>query len=123
VKRAILTRLGRSAARRQATDGLPGCEAVLGITDPPCLRDEEFFTRWLSTARGQSLELACHPGHLDASLIGRDGTLADGQIHRRVREFELLSRPTFLDSVRAAGFTLVTASGVMNHLRWVAAAA
>jgi len=56
-------------------------------------------------------------------LIGRDGTLADGQIHRRVREFELLSRPTFLDSVRAAGFTLVTASGVMNHLRWVAAAA
>ena len=123
VKRAILTRLGRSAARRQATDGLPGCEAVLGITDPPCLRDGEFFTRWLATARGQVLELACHPGHLDASLIGRDGTLADGQIHRRVREFELLSRPTFLDAVRGAGFRLVTASGVANPSGWFAAAA
>ncbi len=123
VKRVVLTRLGRCAARRQHTDGMPGCDALLGITDPPCVRDPNFFARWLAAAQGVSLELACHPGHLDPTLIGRDGTLADGQIHRRVWEYELLARPAFLDAVRAAGFTLVTAVGTSGADSRVAKAA
>ncbi|MDB5311269.1 MAG: Cellobiose phosphotransferase system YdjC-like protein [Gemmataceae bacterium] len=115
LKRAFLTRLGRAAARRQAAAGLPGCPALLGITDPPCVRDPQFFARWLAAARGQSLELTCHPGHFDPTLVGRDGTLADGQIHRRVWEFDLLHRPAFLDAVRAAGFTLVPAAEIAGR--------
>ena len=56
------------------------------------------------------VELTCHPGYLDPTLDGRDGSLADGQLRRRVREFELLADPGFLDAVAAAGFTLVSAS-------------
>lgn len=124
LKRAVLTRYGRTASRRQAAAAFPGCDAVLGITDPPCVRDPEFFTRWLASASaGPSLELACHPGHLDATLIGRDGTLADGQIHRRVWEKELLLQPAFLEAVRSAGLILVTAAELARQTTSVAAAA
>jgi predicted glycoside hydrolase/deacetylase ChbG (UPF0249 family) len=111
-KRAFLTRLGRVAARRQDAAGLSGADALLGVTDPRCVNDPAFFARWLATAPGRVLELTCHPGHFDPTLVGRDGTLADGQVHRRVSEWELLRKPAFLDAVRAAGFTLVSAAGV-----------
>jgi hypothetical protein len=56
------------------------------------------------------VELTCHPGYLDATLDGRDGSMTDGQLHRRAREFELLRRPAFLDAVREAGFTMIPAN-------------
>ena len=61
---------------------------------------------------GRVVELTCHPGYLDATLDGRDGSMTDGHLHRRAREFDLLRRPTFLDAVRAAGFTLVPAAAI-----------
>lgn len=109
-KRTVLARLGRDAARRQAADGLPGAEALVGITDPACVRDPRFFARWLAAAREQAVELTCHPGHFDSTLVGRDGTLADGQVHRRVWELEQLMRPDFLAAVREAGFAPVSAA-------------
>jgi predicted glycoside hydrolase/deacetylase ChbG (UPF0249 family) len=111
-KRVFLTRLGRAAARQQVAVGLPGADAVLGITDPQCVYDPTFFARWLAAAPGRVVELTCHPGHFDPTLVGRDGTLTDGQVHRRVRELELLRKPGFLDAVRTAGFTLVSAAEV-----------
>jgi len=121
VKRAFLSRLGRRAARWQAAAGLPGCDALLGITDPGCLGDPQFFPRWLAAGRGRSVELTCHPGHLDPALVGRDGTLAGGQLHRRVREFDLLREPAFRDAVRAAGYTPVTTAALTRAAGAVAA--
>ena len=110
-KRLFLTSLGRLAAARQAREGFPGAAYTLGITDPDCVHADDFFARWLAEARGPRVELACHPGHLDATIQGRDGTLADGQLHRRSREFELLARPEFRAAVARAGLTLMPAGG------------
>jgi predicted glycoside hydrolase/deacetylase ChbG (UPF0249 family) len=117
VKRAVLTWHGRRAARRQRANGLPGNDTLLGITDPPLTEDPAFFARWLDAASGRFVELSCHPGHFDLALIGRDGTLDDGFIHRRPRELALLARPEFLDAVRSHGFTLVTAAELVAHQR------
>ncbi len=112
VKRLTLSAFGRRAARRQAAAGLPGNAAVLGVTDPPFVHAPDFFARWLRAAAGGTglVELTCHPGHLDATLDGRDGSLADGQLHRRAREFQALRDPAFLRHVEDQGFTLTTAA-------------
>ena len=123
LKRVFLTRFGHRAARRQAAAGLPGCPILLGITDPPCVREPQFFARWLAEARGPVAELTCHPGHFDPTIVGRDGTLADGQIHRRVWELDILREPEFLAAVRAAGFTLVPAAAVAGRVATPAVAA
>ena len=52
---------------------------------------------------------------VDATLAGRDGSLADGQLHRRQREYELLRDPAFAEAVAAAGFTLTAAAGVCGR--------
>lgn len=104
-KRAVLSCLGRRAARRLARAGFPGSDWLAGITDPPWVADPEFFTRWLRHVPGRVVELSCHPGFLDTTLAGRDGR--DGQVRRRVREHELLRQPAFFDACRRAGFTLV----------------
>jgi len=122
VKRAFLDRLGRRAARRQHAAGLPGNEVLIGITDPPFVRAADFFGRWLAAARGRFVELSCHPGHLDLTLDGRDGTVADGHIHRRPHELELLRQSGFLDAVRAAGFEVVTAAEFVRRTGGSAAA-
>jgi predicted glycoside hydrolase/deacetylase ChbG (UPF0249 family) len=116
VKRAFLDRLGRRAARRQHAAGLPGSETLAGITDPPFVRAPDFFARWLAAARGRFVELSCHPGHFDPTLAGRDGTLADGHVHRRPQELTLLRDPGFLDAARAAGFELVTAEEMVKRM-------
>jgi predicted glycoside hydrolase/deacetylase ChbG (UPF0249 family) len=115
-KRVFLTRLGRRAARWQVAAGFPGNEFLIGITDPPCVRDPDFFGRWLRSAPGRFVELSCHPGHLDLTLDGRDGLLTDGQLHRRACEFGRLSDPGFLDAVRNAGFEPVTAAELVARM-------
>lgn len=116
VKRLFLTRCGRRAVTRQVAAGLPGNEELIGITDPPCVRNPRFFTRWLSAARGRFIEMCCHPGHLDLTLDGRDGSLTDGQLHRRAFEYERLADPGFLDAVNANGFELATAAELMERI-------
>lgn len=104
-KRFVLSRFGR-----RMCGSLPGNDALLGITDPAFVHDTRFFERWLSQARGEFLELTCHPGHLDATLHGRDGSLADGQLHRRAAEHKRLQEPAFLDTVKK--FKLVRAKSL-----------
>ena len=108
-KRAFLHWSGSRAARRQHNSGLPGNETLIGITDPPYVHANGFLEKWIGAAAGNHVELSCHPGKLDYSLDGRDGTLADGHIHRRAREYELLSSQLFFDRVRDAGFRLCSA--------------
>jgi predicted glycoside hydrolase/deacetylase ChbG (UPF0249 family) len=105
-KRAFLSLLGRRAARPLTRAGFPGADWLAGITDPPWVADADFFARWLSRMPGQVVELTCHPGCLDTTLIGRDGTTA-GQV-RRVREHDLLCRPSFHDACQRAGFRLIS---------------
>ncbi|HEY7328676.1 MAG TPA: ChbG/HpnK family deacetylase [Gemmataceae bacterium] len=112
-KRTLLTLLGRMEARRQAYEGFPGNDCLAGITDPPCVHDAAFFARWLSQVPGRIVELACHPGRHDITVLGRDCTEHDGMMERRVVELRLLQQPNFLDTCRQAGFTLVPASELL----------
>jgi predicted glycoside hydrolase/deacetylase ChbG (UPF0249 family) len=124
LKRAFLSVLGRRQARRQRRIGFPGNDWLAGITNPPCVDDPRFLTRWLSRVPGQVVELACHPGYFDSTLVGRDCTEEDGNLQRRMRELELLRHPSFLAACREAGFRLVS-SGELGRLRarqWRAAA-
>jgi predicted glycoside hydrolase/deacetylase ChbG (UPF0249 family) len=107
VKRTVLSVLGRREARRQTRAGLPGNDWLGGITDPRCVTDPDFLTRWLRILPGRLLEWTCHPGHLDPTLLGRDCTADDGQMERRVREMALLSDPRFKDACERADLTLI----------------
>jgi predicted glycoside hydrolase/deacetylase ChbG (UPF0249 family) len=117
LKRLVLTRRGRRQAKQLERDGFPGCEWLAGITNPRDTADPEFHRRWLSHIPGRTVELMCHPGHLDSTLIGRDAPAEDGNLWRRVRELELFNRTDYFETVRAAGFALVPPSriGAVPH--------
>jgi predicted glycoside hydrolase/deacetylase ChbG (UPF0249 family) len=115
LKRAFLSCLGRGQARRQTHLGIPDNHCLAGVTDPRWVSDPQFLVRWIAQVPGQVVELACHPGYYDESLLGRDATPQDGQLQRRVRELELLRRPEFLKSCQRAGFRLVAPSALLGR--------
>ncbi|HEV3116784.1 MAG TPA: ChbG/HpnK family deacetylase [Gemmataceae bacterium] len=117
LKRSFLSFLGRRDARLQEGAGLPGNDRLAGITDPPYSADPEFFTRWLGKIKGAVIELACHPGHYDATLIGRDCTGNDGLLERRVHEYRLLCQSSYREAYTRAGFTLVSPAQFILHGR------
>ena len=124
IKRTVLTVLGRRHARAQHRLGFPGPDWLAGITDPPWVADPEFFARWLTQVPGRVVELACHPGYLDLTLIGRDCEAGDGLLQRRTDELHLLQQPRFLEACRQAGFTRVAPSALLTgELRGLAHAA
>jgi predicted glycoside hydrolase/deacetylase ChbG (UPF0249 family) len=110
IKRTFLSALGRRDAKRQDYIGFPGNDWLAGITDPPCVADPHFLVRWLTRIPGDVVELTCHPGHWDPSLIGRDCTAHDGRLQRRVDELHLLRQPSFRETFEQLGFTLVSPS-------------
>jgi predicted glycoside hydrolase/deacetylase ChbG (UPF0249 family) len=114
-KRMLLSALGRGNARAQHRASLPGNEWLAGITDPHWVADPEFLVRWLGHLPGRVVELTCHPGHKDKSLLGRDCVAGDGQLVRRIHEFRLLRHVSFANACRRAGFTLV-APTELTHL-------
>jgi chitin disaccharide deacetylase len=113
IKRGLLSLLGRHHAQAQDRLGFPGHDWLAGITDPRWVTDAEFFPRWLSRVPGRVVELACHPGHYDATLIGRDCGANDGLLQRRVDELKLLNLPSFGEAIKAAGFRLVAPSDLI----------
>jgi len=114
-KRAFLSLLGRANARRQMRMGFPGNDWLAGVTDPPCVADPDFLTRWLTQVPGEVVELTCHPGYLDETLVGRDCTPDDGQLQRRVHELNLLRHESFATVWQNAGFTLVSPAGLLDQ--------
>ncbi|HWG41681.1 MAG TPA: ChbG/HpnK family deacetylase [Gemmataceae bacterium] len=114
-KRMLLTLLGRMESRHEAADGFPGNDWLAGITDPAWVRDPAFFARWLMQVPGRTVELACHPGHFDATLFGRDCTEQDGLAQRRVDELRLLHHPSFLEACQKSGFTRVAPSELLTR--------
>jgi len=117
LKRSFLSFLGRRDQRMQDVVGFPGNDWLAGITDPPYVADPNFLVRWLGKIRGDVIELACHPGHYDRTLIGRDCAAADGRLERRVNEFHLLSQPNYRQACEQAGFTLVAPAELVLHGR------
>ena len=105
IKRTVLNWQGRRLTRRQVKGGFPGADWLAGITDPCNVTDPEFFRRWLTSIPGRVVELACHPGYHDPTLIGRDCKGDDEFLQRRVDELHLLRMPSFVDACREAGFT------------------
>lgn len=113
-KRAFLSLLGRGGWR-----GFPGNDFLVGVTDPPSAADPRYFARWLAAAPGQVVELVCHPGHWDRTLMGRDGTTTNGWLEQRVREHALLADDGFADACRRADFRLAapTVVGAVSRRR------
>lgn len=118
-KRLLLTTLGRRDARRLDRAGFPGNNWLAGVTDPPCVGDARFLTRWLARVPGRVVELTCHPGLRDETLLGRDCSPGDGQMERRVREFRLLCHESFRQACRAAGFRVAAPADVGGARRAV----
>jgi predicted glycoside hydrolase/deacetylase ChbG (UPF0249 family) len=108
IKRAVLNWCGRRHARRAEQAGFPGPDWLAGITDPRWVRDPRFFARWLQRVPGQTVELACHPGYWDDTLVGRDCRANDGLQQRRVDELHLLGLTSFDEACRLAGFARLT---------------
>lgn len=115
VKRGFLTTLGCWQARRQSNEGFAGNEFLAGITDPQFVDDSDFFSRWLRQVRGHTVELTCHPGEHDPSLLGRDAKPGDRNLERRTRELQLLLLPSFRDSLNDNGFTMTRPSELVGR--------
>jgi predicted glycoside hydrolase/deacetylase ChbG (UPF0249 family) len=113
-KRGFLNLHGRSMSRLQSGLGFMGNDWLGGITDPPCVKQPHFFEAWLQALPGQLVELSCHPGYTDETLLGRDCTRRDGMLERRVDELELLRRPEFLQAVARSGFNLVSPAALVE---------
>ncbi|MCI0462131.1 MAG: ChbG/HpnK family deacetylase [Gemmataceae bacterium] len=106
-KRLLLSVLGQRAARRQEACGFPGNDWLAGISNPQGVADLQGLPRWLAQVPGQVVELVCHPGYFDRTLLGRDCTDACGAAWR-VQELQRLRAPGLLEVCRRAGFTLVS---------------
>jgi predicted glycoside hydrolase/deacetylase ChbG (UPF0249 family) len=121
VKRSLLSLLGRRNAKMQAMQGFPGNDWLAGVTDPHCVKDPKFLTRWLGHVPGNVVELTCHPGHYDETLLGRDAVDGDGQVQRRVDEFTLLRAPSFRGVCRRIEFTRIAPRELLRASRTGAA--
>ena len=108
LKRAILGWLGRRQSRYLDAHCFPGNDWLAGISTPECVLDPDFFARWLAAVPGEVVELMCHPGRLDPTLLGRDCIDGDGLQQQRVNELRWLRDASFLDAVDAAGFRLIS---------------
>lgn len=104
LKRLLMSMMGAQSAREQEAAGYPGAEWLLGITDPPFVESLDFFPRWLHASQGEVVELMCHPGHDDVTLLGRDATPTNGQRERRVHEWYRLWSHSFREAVEENGF-------------------
>lgn len=122
-KRAFLGWLGRRLSRIQEAHGFAGNDWLAGIATPADVESGEFFVRWLRAMPGQVVELMCHPGRLDATLVGRDCTETDGLLHQRVNELRWLREPAFMEAVKAAGFHLTSPSELLFGARKLAQSA
>jgi predicted glycoside hydrolase/deacetylase ChbG (UPF0249 family) len=109
-KRVALNVAGRRAARRQDRAGFRGARHLVGLSNPKDAVRPDYFSRWLLGVPGADVELMCHPGHLDATLGGRDGTPVGGSQPWRAEEFRWLSRPEFAEACARAGFRRVRPS-------------
>ena len=78
---------------------------MAGITDPPNVAIKQFFIRWLQASRASSVELMCHPGYRDETLIGTIVLPMMSALHA-AHEINLLRAADFSTAALRAGFRL-----------------
>jgi predicted glycoside hydrolase/deacetylase ChbG (UPF0249 family) len=113
-KRMFLSTIGRRATHLFDRAGFPGNGSLAGVADPASVTDPQYLSRWLARVPGRIVELACHPGYRDTTLIGRDCAENDGCLQRRVDEMRLFGLPDFADLCKKAGFRLVPPSHLLG---------
>ena len=91
---------------------LPTNDTLAGISTPKSVLDPVYLERWIGRVRGDVVELTCHPGHRDETLIGRDCTAEDGRVEARVEEFKHLSSAAFAKAFSDAGLAIVRPSSI-----------
>jgi predicted glycoside hydrolase/deacetylase ChbG (UPF0249 family) len=106
-KRVALNLLGRRQSRRQVRYGFAGADWLVGLSDPGHAGRQDYFGRWLAHPPLGSVELMCHPGHLDPALGGRDGTPVGGSQPWRVAEYQRLTDASFAEACERAGYRRV----------------
>lgn len=110
IKRGFLTLFGRATTRQAVAEQLPGADWLIGVTDHPCVAHEWFWEHWLGcVGPSGTVEVCCHPGYRDDTLIGRDCDAGDG-LQRRPRETALLRLPSFAKALAKAHLTPVRPS-------------
>jgi predicted glycoside hydrolase/deacetylase ChbG (UPF0249 family) len=112
-KRTALTLFGRAQARRQEQDGFPGASVLAGVGSPS--QDPAFFRRWLRQARGAVVELMCHPGWPDTTLLQRDLDSPPWAVEARAAERHWLAQEEFRQECRRAGFQLARPGSLLQE--------
>lgn len=106
LKRRFLSHYGKKQARSLDQFGYIGAPYLAGIANPESLQDSLFFQRCIQETPGETVELMCHPGHLDLTLVGRDVARPGPGLDRRPLEWSMLQDRPFLDAVRALGMEI-----------------
>ncbi|HMP02528.1 MAG TPA: ChbG/HpnK family deacetylase [Gemmatales bacterium] len=106
-KRVLLNFMGQRFATVQRRRGFPGNTVLAGVTDPHCVAEPNFFLRCLAKTREQEVELMCHPGYEDPSLLGRDDDGGPMDRLRRGYELQALRHPSFREGIARLGFEIV----------------
>ena len=115
LKRIFLSWHGRRFGKALETAQLPTNDTLAGISTPKSVLDPAYLSRWISRVAGDVVELTCHPGHRDETLIGRDCTAEDGRVEARVEEFKHLSSPVFAKAYNAAGLAIAKPSTILSR--------
>jgi len=117
LKRWFLCHYGKMQAKNLDSQRYPGARTMIGLTDPYCLKDEKFFQKCIQSAYGNIVELMCHPGYLDTSLVGRDVTRSGDSLSRRPWELSMLKNSQFKNTVDANNYQIVRPSDCMENGR------
>lgn len=114
LKRAFLTWHGKRAFVGQAGAGLPANNTLAGISTPTSVCAPNYLKRWIQLIEGDVVELTCHPGYLDQTLVGRDCSASDGRLQARVEELQHLASDRFSKACREAALRLISPSEFMS---------
>jgi hypothetical protein len=108
------------AGRQQRAD-FPGNDSLLGIGSPSRAVGQTDPSTWLKCVTGSVVEMTCHPGLEDRTLLGRDAR-DFSDLQRRVQEWQGLRSCALWDACRLAGFRLAAPSefvhgreGLLRH--------
>jgi predicted glycoside hydrolase/deacetylase ChbG (UPF0249 family) len=116
LKRLFLTWHGRRCGKALAVANLPTNDALAGISTPNSVLDPNYLVRWIRRVSGEVVELTCHPGHRDETLVGRDCTADDGRVEARVEEFKHLSAPSFAEACSQAGLAITKPAEILARV-------
>jgi predicted glycoside hydrolase/deacetylase ChbG (UPF0249 family) len=116
LKRVFLSWHGWRFGAALTAAKLPTNDTLAGISTPQSVLDPDYLVRWLDFVKGEIVELTCHPGHRDETLIGRDCTADDGRVEARVAEFERLRAASFSEACRQAGLVITKPAEIVARV-------